>query len=129
MERTDILARLLHDKPTAVRQKISNVLSELRAVSYEVVRIQAAVNLGGTQVSAPPISAHAFYDIDDRQLILARPVGDRSWPHILNALFHQLMPEESGSAIAKLTLGVRPLMAMLVEEAHRGLTDARHSVP
>ena len=57
-------------------------------------------------------------------LILARPVGDRSWPHILNALFHQLMPQESGNEIAKLTLGVRPLMAMPVEEAHRELTDA-----
>jgi hypothetical protein len=124
VERTDILARLFHDKPTAVRKKISKALSELKAVSYEVVRIQAAVNLGDNQVSAPPTSAHAFYDIDDRQLILARPVGDRSWPHILNALFHQLMPEESGSEIAKLTLGVRPLMAMPVEEAHRELTDA-----
>ena len=58
------------------------------------------------------------------QLILARPVGDRSWPHVLNAIFHQLMPEESGSEISKLTLSVRPLMGMPVEEAHRELTDA-----
>lgn len=34
------------------------------------------------------------------------------------------MPEESGSEISKLTLSVRPLISMPVEEAHRELTDA-----
>lgn len=34
------------------------------------------------------------------------------------------MPEESGSEISKLTLSVRPLMSMPVDEAHRELTDA-----
>jgi hypothetical protein len=124
MERIDILARLLHDKPTTVKQKVRKALSELAAVSYELVRIQASVHVGGDWTSAPPSAAHAFYDIDKRQLILARPVGDRSWPHVLNAIFHQLMPEESGSEISKLTLSVRPLMSMPVEEAHRELTDA-----
>lgn len=88
------------------------------------MRIQASVHVGGDWASAPPSAAHAFYDIDKRQLILARPVGDRSWPHVLNAIFHQLMPEESGSEISKLTLSVRPLMSMPVDEAHRELTDA-----
>lgn len=124
MERIDILARLLHDKPTPVKQKVRKALSELAAISYELVRIQASVHVGGDWASAPPSAAHAFYDIDKRQLILARPVGDRSWPHVLNAIFHQLMPEESGSEISKLTLSVRPLMSMPVEEAHRELTDA-----
>jgi hypothetical protein len=124
MERIDILARLLHDKPTTVKKKVRKALSELAAVSYESVRIQASVHVGGDWVSAPPSAAHAFYDIGKRQLILARPVGDRSWPHVLNAVFHQLMPEESGSEISKLTLSVRPLMSMPVEEAHRELTDA-----
>lgn len=124
MERIDILARLLHDKPTAVKQKVRKALSELAAVSYEVVRIKASVYVGGDRASAPPTAAHAFYDIDKRQLILAQPVGDRSWPHVLNAILHQLMPEESGSEISKLTLSVRPLMSMPVEEAHRELTDA-----
>ncbi|KXS32543.1 MAG: Uncharacterized protein AWT59_1312 [Candidatus Gallionella acididurans] len=124
MERIDILARLLHDKPTTVKHKVRKALSELTAVSYELVRTQASVHVGGDLVSAPPLAAHAFYDIDKRQLILARPVGDRSWPHVLNAIFHQLMPEESGSEISKLTLSVRPLMSMPVEEAHRELTDA-----
>lgn len=124
MERIDILARLLHDKPTPVKQKVRKALSELTAISHELVRIQASVHVGGDWASAPPTAAHAFYDIDKRQLILARPVGDRSWPHVLNAIFHQLMPEESGSEISKLTLSVRPLMSMPVEEAHRELTDA-----
>ena len=124
MERIDILARLLHDKPTKVRQKVCKALSELTAVSYELVRIQSSVHVGGDWVSAPPSATHAFYDIDKRQLILARPVGDRSWAHVLNAIFHQLMPEESGSEISKLTLSVRPLMSMPVEEANRELTDA-----
>jgi hypothetical protein len=123
-ERIEILTRLLHDKPSTIRQKVRNALSELDAVSHELVRIQASVRIAGNRVSAPPSAAQAFYDIDKRQLILARPVGDRSWPHILNAIFHQLMPEESGSEISKLTLSVRALMSMPVEEAHRELTDA-----
>lgn len=121
---THIMARLLHDKPTKVRNKVRNALSELTAVSHELVRIQASVYVGGDWVSAPPSASHAFYDIVKRQLILARPVGDRSWAHVLNAIFHQLMPEESGIEISKLTLSVRPLMSMPVEEAHRELTDA-----
>lgn len=124
MERIDILARLLHDKPTTVRHNVRKALSDLTAVSHELVRIQASVHVGGDWVSAPPSAAHAFYDVDKRQLILARPVGDRSWAHVLNAIFHQLMPEESGIEISKLTLSVRPLMSMPVEEAHRELTDA-----
>lgn len=124
MDRIDILARLLHDKPTTVRKKIRSALSAMKAVSHDVVRIQASVHVGGDQAFAPPTSAQAFYDIENGRLILARPVGDRSWAHVLNALFHQLMPEESGSEISKLTLSVRPLMGMAVEEAHRELSDA-----
>lgn len=124
MERIDILARLLHDKPTAVRKKIRKALSELKAVSHDIVRIQTSVQVGGDQAFAPPASAHAFYDIENGMLILARPVSDRSWAHILNALFHQLMPEESGSEISKLTLSLRPLMGITVEEAHLELSDA-----
>jgi hypothetical protein len=124
MKRIDILARLLHDKPTTVRHKVRKSLSELTAVSHELVRTQASVHVGGDWVSAPPSATQAFYDIDKRQLILARPVGDRSWAHVLNAIFHQLMPEEPGSEISKLTLSIRPLMSMPLEEAHRELTDA-----
>lgn len=124
MERVDILMRLLNDKPTLVKQKVRTALSEMAAISYRLLRIQASVHVGGDRVSAPPSVAQAFYDVDKHQLILARPVGDRSWPHILNAIFHQLMPDEPGSEISKLTLSVRPLMNLSVEEAHRELTDA-----
>ncbi|WP_019139880.1 DUF3883 domain-containing protein [Noviherbaspirillum massiliense] len=124
MERIDILARLLHDKPTMVRRKVRKALSALEATSYELLRIQASVHVGGDRVSAPPTTAHAFYDIGKHQLILARPVSERSWPHVLNAIFHQLMPEEPGSEISKLTLMLRPLMSMPIEEAHRELTEA-----
>ena len=124
MERTDIFARLLHDKPAAVRDKVRDALRKLEAVSYDKVRIEASVQLAGDAVSAPPRPAHAFYDMEEGRLTVCRPVGDRSWAHILNAIFHQLMPEATGIEISKLTLGVRPLMRMTVHDAHRELTDA-----
>lgn len=123
-ERAGIVGRLLHDKPTTVQRRIRESLGEIDAVSYEVVRIETSVRIGNSHVAAPPAGVPAFYDMDRHTLILARPVGDRSWPHILNAFFHQLMPEEAGSEIAKLTLSLRPLMAMSIEESSRELTDA-----
>lgn len=124
MDRLDILTRLLHDKPTTVRKKIQSDLSTLTAVSHDIVRIQASVHIAGDQVVAPPTPTQAFYDIENGRLILARPVNNRSWAHVFNTLFHQLMPEESGGEISKLTLSVRPLMEMTIEEAHRELSDA-----
>ena len=123
-ERASIIGRLLHDKPTTVQRRIREALGEVDAVSYEVVRIEASVRIGNSHVAAPPAGVPAFYDMKRHTLILGRPVGDRSWPHILNALFHQLMPEEPGSEIAKLTLSLRPLMGMSIEESNRELTDA-----
>ena len=124
MERTDIFARLLHDNPAAVRDRVRDVLSKIEAVSYDEVRIEASVQLAGDAVSARPTPAPAFYDIEEGRLTICRPVDNRSWAHILNAVFHQLIPGATGSEISKLTLGVRPLMGMTVEEAHRDLTDA-----
>lgn len=124
MDRLDILTRLLHDKPTTVRKKIHSALSTLTAVSHDIVRIQASVHIAGDQVVAPPTPTQAFYDIENGRLILARPVNNRSWAHVFNTLFHQLMPEESGGEISKLTLSVRPLMEITIEEAHRELSDA-----
>ena len=123
-ERTDIFARLLHDEPVAVRDRVCYSLSEISAVSYDDLRIEASVRLAGDTVSAPPTLAHAFYDIEEGRLSIRRPVNDRSWAPILNAIFHQLMPEATGIEISKLALGVRPLMGMTVENAHRELTDA-----
>ena len=124
MERTDIFARLLHDEPAAVRNRVRAAFSEMEAVSYDVIRIKASVQLTDDAVSARPTPAQAFYDIKKGRLTICRPVDDRSWAHILNAIFHQLMPEATGIEISKLTLGVRPLMRMTVHDAHRELTDA-----
>ena len=124
MQRRDIFVRLLHDKPAAVRDNVRDALRKLEAASYDVVRIAASVQLAGDAVSGQPTSAHAFYDMGEGRLTVCRPVGERSWAHILNAVFHQLMPEATGGEISKLTLGVRPLMGLPVEDAHRELTDA-----
>ena len=123
-ERTEIFGRLLHDEPVAVRDRRRHALSEMSAVSYDDVRIEASVRLADDAVSAPPTLAHAFYDIEEGRLSIRRPVNDRSWAHILNAIFHQLMPGATGIEISKLALGVRPLMGMTVEDAHLELTDA-----
>ena len=123
-ERTDIFARLLHDEPVSVRDRVREALSGIGAVSYDDVRIEASVRLADDVVSAPPTLAHAFYDIKEGRLTICRPVTERSWAHILNAIFHRLMPGATGIEISKLALGVRPLMGMTVEDAHRDLTDA-----
>ena len=124
MERTEIISRLLHDKPAEVRDRVREALSAMTAVSHDDVRIEASVVLGGDAFSAPPTLAPAFYDTENGRLTVRRPVDNRSWAHILNAVFHQLMPGATGGEISKLTLGVRPLMGMAVQDAHRELTDA-----
>ena len=125
MDRTDIFARLLHEETAMVRERVRNALSAIKAVSYDDVRIEVSVVLMGDAVSAPSTPAPAFYDLETGQLTVRRPVNDRSWAHVLNALFHQLMPGATGGQVSKLTLVMRPLMGMAVEEAHRELTDAR----
>ncbi len=129
MERIDVLVRLLHDKPTKVREKIREAISRLVAISHEVVRVQATVRVIGDGDGAPPRYSEpkrtqAFYGLETNQLIVQRPVVDRSWPHVLNAIFHQLMPEEAGNEILKLTGMAGPRMRMTVDEAHQDLTDS-----
>ena len=123
MVRIEILERFLHDKPAAIRLMVRKCLSQVTAVSYELVRIKASVNIGGDWISAPPKTTHAFYNRANSQLILSRPLSDRSWPHILNSIFHQLMPEELGNEILKLTGLAGPRMLMTVKEAHQDLSD------
>ena len=124
-----MLSRLLHDRPYAVRNRISNALSSLDAISHDLVRIQAIVYVCEETFNAPPTSAQAFFDIEHSILILARPVSDRSWPHILNAIFHQLLPEESGHEISKLTFMARSLMIVDVVEGNSLLTEAGIPIP
>ena len=123
-ERTEIVARLLHDELVEVRDRVRDALSAIGAVSYDVVHIKASVQLDTNAVPASPTPADAFYDVEEGQLTIRRPVTNRSWAHILNAVLHQLMPGATGSEISKLTLQVRLLMEMTVEDAHRELTDA-----
>lgn len=123
-QRVSILGRLLHDKTSELHNKLNRALLNLTAESYEVVQIQASVTVGDECVTASPALLPAFYDMESNSLFLTRPVSEKSWTHILNALFHQLMPEEQGAEISKLTLSTRQFMNMPVEEAHRELTDA-----
>ena len=124
VQRTDVFTRLLHDKPAAVKDSLREALRKVEAVSYDDLQIVASVPLAGDAVSGQPTSAQAFYDTREGRLAVCRPVGERIWAHILNAMFHQLMPEATGGEISKLILGVRPLMMLPVESAHRELTDA-----
>ena len=77
MERSDIFARLLHDEPAAVRDGVRTALQGLEAVSYDMVRIEASVQLVDEPASAPPTRAPAFYDIENGRLTVCRPVDER----------------------------------------------------
>jgi Protein NO VEIN, C-terminal len=123
-EKIEILVRLLHDKPTTVRGKVRASLEKVNTVSFSDIRIRASVVIGGDRVESQPANVRAFYGGSQNLLILERPVNERSWVQVLTALFHQLMPEETGAEISKLTLSARPLMSMGLEEAHLELSDA-----
>lgn len=125
--RAGLIQRMLHDKPEGVRKAVASALAHLTAASYELVRIQASVHIGDDDAPpqpASPIQANAYYDRETHALSVERPVGDRSWSHILNALLHQLIPDAAGSEVPKLTLSLRPLMVVSVEDGHRELSDA-----
>ena len=123
-ERTKVVARLLHDQPDTVRSAVRDGLERVKAVSYDRVQIVASVRLAGDVVRGQDGPAQAFYDREEGRLSVCRPIVGRSWAHILNAVFHQLIPTATGAEISKLTLGVRPLMEMSVQDAHCELTDA-----
>ena len=124
VDRADIIARLLHEEPVEIRGRFREALAGIRAVSADDIRIEASVVLMGDELCAPPSAAQAFYDPETGRLTVRRPLDGRRWSHVLNAVFHQLMPGATGGEISKLVLGVRPLMEMAVQDAHRELTDA-----
>ena len=123
VERKDVFARLLRDEPATVRNRVRTALSVLEAVSYDVVHIKASVQLTDDAVSSPPTPAQAFYDIEKGLLTVCRPADKHNWAHILNAVFHQLMPKANGGEISKLTLVVDSLMELPVQDADRKLTE------
>lgn len=122
-ERVNVLVRLLHDKPTDIQRKVKGSFSKLTITSYDSIRIQAHAQIGEDWTEAPPVNVKAFFDEDAFQLVLTRPIN-RAWISALNSILHQLMPEESGSEISKLTLNFNQYLTMDVEEAHELLTDA-----
>lgn len=124
-ERADILVRMLYAKPRATRDTLYAAITRLEARSHETVRIKASVFLGEEPISAEPIPVRAFYDATRDELILARPVNERSWLHVFTALLHQLMPEEPASAVSHLALALDPLMSMSHAEAEDRLAEAR----
>ncbi|SMC73687.1 DUF3883 domain-containing protein [Polynucleobacter kasalickyi] len=123
-ERIDVIERYMHDKTVAIRQRMRNALSGLSTVSYDHLKIEASVKINDRWVYAPPINATSFFDKVEKKLILRRPILVNNWPGILNAIFHQLMPEESGNEIAKLNLSLGPMMSISVSQAHQNLTDS-----
>ncbi len=123
-ERTDIFVRLLHDQPAPVRERVRDALATIEAVSAADLRIEASVDLDRYPTSGEVRATQAFYDVGNGRLTVRRPVGRESWAHVLNAVFHQMMPSATGGEISKLTLGMRPLMEVGLREAHVELTDA-----
>lgn len=123
-ERQEIVMRLLHDKPVISRRRIATALTQVSTRSYDLVRIQATVALGDNTTSASPTQVFAFYDQRDNTLTVARPVTERSWAHIFNALFHELMPDESAGEISKMAGYLGLLIRLTPTEAHEQLTDS-----
>ena len=123
-EREKIIAMLLQDKFTSVRRMILEPLKTIIASSYNTIRIQATVQIGSDLYPAQPISVAAFYDQITNALILKRPINERNWVHIFNALLHQLAPNEAASEISKLASHLALLMPLSIEEAIDQLTSA-----
>lgn len=124
MERSEILARMLHDQPHSTRTALDAAIRSLAARSHDTVRIQATISMAGEPVSAEPADVKAFYDPDVNELVLARPITDRSWVKVFSALLHQLMPEEPASHISHLALALQPLMGMSLADAEDWLAEA-----
>jgi len=123
-ERVEIIARMLHDKPMAIRKRLEDAIQRVTALSHDRVKIQVSLNLDHEPIMVEAIDVKAFYEASRGALILARPFTERSWVHLLNTLLHQFMQEESASHITTLALALRPLMNMTLAEAVEQLADA-----
>ena len=125
-ERTDMILRLLHDKPDAVRKAVASGLSDLKAVSYarceykRLSRSATAMCLRSQRVQF----GHMRTTTGTRTSCRWSALSATELAHVLNALLHQLIPDAAGGEVPKLTLSLRPLMAMPIEEGHRELSDA-----
>ena len=124
MERSGILARMLHDQPRTTRVALDKAIHGLAARSHDTVRIKASLVLDEEPLSSSAIEVKAFYDAAANELILARPITKRSWVQVFSALLHQLMPGESPAHISTLALALHPLMDMSLAEAEEWLAEA-----
>lgn len=122
-QRAPIVQRLLHDKPENIRTQITAALTDVRVSSCDAIKVQASAEIDQKEVLAPVCPANAFFDHDKDLLLIARPVSDSNWAPVLTALFHHLMPDESGNDISKLTLIFHSSIEMSPDNAHRHLTS------
>jgi hypothetical protein len=94
--------RLISDKSPQIRKLLKTKLSDINVNSFDQVKIRASVMLDGPFVSESK-AVDAFYDDNENQLTLSRPLTDRTWPHIFNAILHRFLLEESGADVARLS--------------------------
>ncbi|HED14143.1 MAG TPA: DUF3883 domain-containing protein [Gammaproteobacteria bacterium] len=127
LERSDVFARMLHDKPVDIRRKLVSMLQNISVLSHDEVRIVASVIIGEVPFSSEPTSVKAFCDKAMEKLILSRPVGERTWLHIFNVILHRLMPEEPAPHIAQVSMNFFQMTGMSVTDAEEFLTEA--SIP
>jgi len=121
--RSECVIRLISDKSPQIRKLLKMKLSDISVNSFDQVRIRASVMLDGPFVSESK-AVGAFYDDNENQLTLSRPLTDRTWPHIFNAILHRFLLEESGADVARLSAVCWSLVERKnLEDAHQYLSD------
>ena len=124
LERGDVFARMLHDKPIEIRRTLVSMLQNILVLSHDEVRIVASIFIAVEPVSSEPTSVKAFCDKSMKKLVLSRPVGEHTWLHIFNVMLHRLMPEEPASHIAQMSMNFFQIIGMSVADAEEFLTVA-----
>ena len=121
--RSECVIRLISDKSPQIRKLLKTKLSDISVNSFDQVKIRASVMLDGPFVSESK-AVDAFYDDNENQLTLSRPLTDRTWPHIFNAILHRFLLEESGADVARLSAVCWSLVERKnLEDAHQYLSD------
>ena len=122
-ERAECILRLVNDKPSKMRKLLESKLSQISVLSFDQVKIRATVDLDGPFVSESK-AVDAFYNESENQLILARPLGSRSWPQAFNSILHRFLLDESGADVARLSAVCWSVVEQsTTQDAHQYLTD------
>jgi hypothetical protein len=123
-DRVAAVVRLLHDKPAELRGTISSNFETISVRSFDAIRLRAVVELDGTPFVSEVRSVPAFYDRVNNRISLARPLSDRSWPQLFQAVLHRFLIDESGPEVSKLSAVCWSLMKQQdLESAHLYLND------